>query len=154
MAQGVLRFNFIGIDQGEYTLINIVISFYMINRTLEERLEELTERLNLLTIQQDSINEQVLLTRREVVTVTSALRDNVREAAAADTTRGRVSAVTGSGYYIGDQVVIINPSSNQENHGVVIGETRDGLLKIKPPLGKFIKRLPKNVRKDERSQSW
>ena len=127
----------------------------MINKTLEERLEELTERLNILTIQQDSINEQVLLTRREVTTVTTAIRENTRgtaAAAAANITRERVSAVAGSGYYIGDHVVIINPTGNQENHGTVIGETRDGLLKVKPPLGKFIKRLPKNVRRDERSQ--
>ena len=127
----------------------------MINKTLEERLEELTERLNILTLQQDSINEQVLLTRREVTTVTTAIRDNTRgtaAAAAANITRERVSAVAGSGYYIGDHVVIINPTGNQENHGIVIGETRDGLLKVKPPLGKFIKRLPKNVRRDERSQ--
>ena len=126
----------------------------MINKTLEERLEELTERLNILTLQQDSINEQVLLTRREVTNVTTAIRDNTRGAAAAAATinRERVSAVAGSGYHIGDHVVIINPAVNQENHGIVIGETRDGLLKVKPPLGKYIKRLPKNVRRDERSQ--
>ena len=127
----------------------------MINKTLEERLEELTERLNILTLQQDSINEQVLLTRREVTTVTTAIRDNTRgtaAAAAANITRERVNTVAGSGYYIGDHVVIINPTGDQENHGIVIGETRDGLLKVKPPLGKFIKRLPKNVRRDERSQ--
>ena len=124
------------------------------NKTLEERLDELTERLNFLTIQQDNINEQVTHTRREVVTITTAIRDNAREVAEAEATvtRGRVSAVTGSGYYVGDQVVIINPSEGQENHGTVIGETRDGLLKIKPTLGKYIKRLPKNVRKDECSQ--
>ena len=127
----------------------------MINKTLEERLEELTERLNILTLQQDSINEQVLLTRGEVTAVTTAIRDNTRGAAAtaaATINRERVSAVAGSGYHIGDHVVIINPAVNQENHGIVIGETRDGLLKVKPPLGKYIKRLPKNVRRDERSQ--
>ena len=94
----------------------------------------------------------MLLTRREVVTVTTAIRANAREAAAATITRGRVSAVAGSGYHIGDHVILVNPSENQENHGIVIGETRDGLLKVKPPLGKYIKRLPKNVRRDERSQ--
>ena len=57
----------------------------MINKTLEERLDELTEKLNILTIQQDSINEQVLLTRREVTTVTTAIRNNTRETGEATT---------------------------------------------------------------------
>ena len=57
----------------------------MINKTLEERLDELTEKLNILTIHQDSINEQVLLTRREVTTVTTAIRNNTRETGEATT---------------------------------------------------------------------
>lgn len=126
----------------------------MTNKTLEERLDELTTRLNYLTIQRDEINSRVIHARREVSIITTAIRDNdnAREAAEANIARDRVSAVAGSGYYVGDQVIIINPSPRQENHGEVIGETRDGLLKIKPTLGKYIKRLPKNVRKDERSQ--
>ena len=124
----------------------------MINRTQEERLEELIERLNRLTVQQDSINEQVILTRREVTTITAEIRNRDRETAAATVTRERVIAVAGSGYYVGDHVRILNPYRNQERHGTVIGETRDGLLKVKPLLGKYIKRLPKNVERDERSQ--
>ena len=123
----------------------------MPNKALEEKLDELTTRLNYLTIQYDNINEQVIHTRREVATITTAIRDNARETTEATTNKERVSAVAGSGHYVGEQVVIVNPSTGQENHGVVIGETRNGLLKIKPPLGKYITRLPKNVRKNERS---
>ena len=104
----------------------------MINRTQEERLEELIERLNRLTVQQDSINEQVILTRREVTTITAEIRNRARETATATVTRERVIAVAGSGYYVGDHVRILNPYRNQERHGTVIGETRDGLLKVKP----------------------
>ena len=124
----------------------------MNNETLEERLHELTTKINYLTIKQDEVNRRVNHARRELATITTAIGDNAREATEANITIDRVSAVVGSGYYVGDQVIIINPSPRQENHGEVIGETRDGLLKIKPTLGKYIKRLPKNVRKDEGSQ--
>ena len=122
----------------------------MINKTLEERLEELNTRLNQLTIQQDNINEQVTHTRREVETVATEIRSRTRRPREPETRRESVSAVAGSGYLVGDQVVIINPSPGQENHGVVSGKTRDGLLRIQPPTGKCIRRLPKNVRKNER----
>ena len=124
------------------------------NKTLEERLDELTERLNFLTIQQDNINEQVTHTRRELGTIITAIRDNAEEVTEteATVTKERVSAVAGSGYYIGDKVVITNPSKGQKNQGTVTGETRDGLLKIQPTQGKHIRRLPKNVRKDECNQ--
>ena len=121
----------------------------MTNKTLEERLEELTLRLVDLTIQQDSVNNRVLQTRMEVEIITTAIRDRARETTAAPVRSDRVSAVTGLGYYIGDQVTITNPVPGQETHGVIIGETKDKLLEIKPPLGKYIKRLPKNVHKNE-----
>ena len=91
-------------------------------------------------------------TRREVVIITTSIRDSAREATeaaeaaeAADVTSTReretsaanvirriVSTVASSDYYVGEQVVIINPSTEQENYGVAIGETRDRPLKIKP----------------------
>ena len=123
----------------------------MINKTLEERLEELTLRLVELTIQQDSVNNSVLQTRREVEIINTAIRTRTRETVAAPVRSERVAAVIGSGYYIGDRVTILNPVQGQETHGVVIGETKDRLLKVKPLSGKYIKRLPKNVRRDERS---
>ena len=126
----------------------------MINRTLEEKLEELNTQLNRLTLQQDEINSRVIITRTEVTRLTEEIR--AQTATDANINREnidrRVTAVAGSGYHVGDQVVIINPSPGQENHGRVIGETRDGLLKIKQKSGKYIKRLPKNVRRDERSE--
>ena len=122
----------------------------MINKTLEERLQELNTRLNQLTIQQVNINEQVTHTRREVETINTEIRSRTRRTQGTETLREGVSAVAGSGYLVGDQVIIINPSPGQENHGVVSGETRDGLLRIQPPTGKCIRRLPKNVRKNER----
>ena len=126
----------------------------MINRTLEEKLEELNTQLNRLTLQQDETNSRVIITRTEVTRLTEEIR--AQTATDANINREnidrRVTAVVGSGYHVGDQVVIINPSPGQENQGRVIGETRDGLLKIKPKSGKYIKRLPKNVRRDERSE--
>ena len=144
----------------------------MSNRTLEDKIEELTERLNRLTSQQDNINIRVINTRREINTLREAA-----QASTTTTTRAtrpgtvyhvsehgfqasttakittnrdkpkRTAVITGSGYYIGDQVQIINPSPGQQDQGIVIGETKDKLLKIKPPQGRYIKRLPKNVRK-------
>ena len=148
----------------------------MSNRTLEERIEELTTRLNRLTLQQDNINIRVIYTRRELATLRDAVQANkttttrtrtrtpelgagyhvsehgFQASTTANPTTDRddsrkITVVTGSGYCIGDQVQIINPSPGQEDQGVVIGETRDKLLKIKPILGRYIKRLPKNVRK-------
>ena len=128
----------------------------MINKTLEERLEELNTRFNRLTLLQEDVNSRLIATRAEVTTLAEEIRAQASATAAANTIREnrnrRVTAVPGSGYHIGDQVVVINPSPGQENHDQVIGETRDGLLKVKPPLGKYIKRLPKNVRRDERSK--
>ena len=52
--------------------------------------------------------------RREVAKITTTIRDNARAAAEANVARDRVSAVAGSGYYVGDQVIIINPSPRQK----------------------------------------
>ena len=122
----------------------------MIIKTLEEKLADINIRLNQLTIQQDNINAQVAHTRREVETINTAIRNRTRSTTDTETRIGSVSAVVGSGYLVGDRVIIINPSAGQENQGVVSGETRDRLLKITTPSGKCIRRLPKNVRKDER----
>ena len=125
----------------------------MINRTLEERLEELTTRLNRLTLQQDDINIRVIHTRKELATLIEAIQASTATTTTTTTPVAsrnesrRTVAVAGSGYYVGDRVTIINPSPGQEDQGVIIGETRDKLLKIKPSLGKYIKMLPKNVKK-------
>ena len=116
--------------------------------TLGGRLEELTSQLDGLTVEQDNINSRVVSTRREVAIVKARIAANITREAA----NNRTSAVTGSGYYVHDRVIIINPSKGQGNSGAVVGETRDGLLKIKPPSGKVIRRLPKNVRRDERDK--
>ena len=78
--------------------------------------------------------------------VTAAIRNNTRVKTTTNTARKRVSAVAGSGYHVGDYVLITNPSANQEKQGEVVRETKDGLLKIKTPKGKIIRRLPKKVR--------
>ena len=117
---------------------------------MEENLAELTTRLQYLTIQQDKVNIRVIHTRREVATMTTAIRDRAIETTTPPTTSERVKAVVDSGYHVGDEVTIINPTPGQESHGVIIGETKDGLLKIKPTVGKYIKRLPKNKYEDER----
>ena len=113
----------------------------MIIKSLEERLIELTERLNNLTVQQEEVNTRVAHARIEVAVITEAIRaDQERQSE-------REEAVEGSGYYIGEVVTIINPTAGQERYGVITGRTRDNLLKIKPKSGKGIRRLPKNVRR-------
>ena len=120
----------------------------MIKRTLEERLADLTTKLEDLTIQQDEINERVIHIRREVATLTAAIQYTSTQAATATRNEtNRIEAVARSGYYIEELVAIINPSRGHEHHGIIIGETRDKLLKVKPSVGKYIKRLPKNVRR-------
>ena len=114
----------------------------MNNRTLEERLKELTLKLEKLSTQQDEIQERVTQIKEEV----QSLREETKQSSAQDKDTNRTAAVHGSGYHIGDKVEIINPSRGQENQGVIIGVTKDNLLKIKPEVGKYIKRLPKNVR--------
>ena len=117
----------------------------MNNRTLEEKLQALTEKLETLTVEQDNINEQVLYTRREVAAVTKQIKNKSRQRTTADTGRERVITVAGYGLHIGDYVRIRNPSKDQERQGEIIGVTRDGLLKIRTPLKNIIRRLPKNV---------
>ena len=98
----------------------------MINRTLEEQLEALTSRLARLTAEHDNIKSRVLNTRREAETIIAEISARSREETVTNTTReamtNRTSALVGSGYYVGDQVIVINPSEGQGNHGVVIGE--------------------------------
>ena len=140
--------------------------------TLEERIEELTTRLNRLTLQQDNINTRVMHTTRKLAILREAVQSGTATTImtpvagigyhvgdhgfqTSTTTKSttsrkdsrRMAVVTGSGYCIGDQVYIINPSPGQEDQGVIIGETREKFLKIKPMLGRYIKRLLKNVRK-------
>lgn len=117
----------------------------MNKRILEERLEALRDKLNTMTIQQENINEYVLHTRQEVATVTMEIRNKKRDKTKTDTTRKKVSAVAGSGYHIRDYVLIINPSAKQEKQGEIIRETKEGILKIRTPRGKIIRRLPKNM---------
>ena len=64
-------------------------------------------------MQQDTINEHVIHTRREAIAITISIRDSAREVAEATSTREReaaaanniikrVSVLVGSGYYVGD----------------------------------------------------
>ena len=59
----------------------------------------------------------------EVATLIAAIKCTPAQAATAT----KIEAVAGSGYYIGENVAIINPSRGQEHHGIFIGETRDKL---------------------------
>ena len=55
--------------------------------------------------------------------------------------------VTGSGLIIGDKAKILNPSHGQETACIVCGATNDLFIKIKPKMGKVIRRLPMNLHK-------
>ena len=125
----------------------------MINRTTEEKLTEVTRHLDLLVLHQEQITAQVNQARSAVTRLTAELlvenRAPQTEATAADIAERvpeRIEAVIGSRYYIGDQVEVLNPARGQETEGVVIGKTKDNLLRIQTVTEKVIRRLPKNVR--------
>lgn len=125
----------------------------MINRTTEEKLTEVTRQLDLLVLHQEQITAQVNQARSTVTRLIVELlvenRAPQTEATAADIAERmpeRIEAVIGSRYYIGDQVEVLNPARGQETEGVVIGKTKDNLLRIQTVTEKVIRRLPKNVR--------
>ena len=125
----------------------------MIIRTTEQRITDLTRKLELLVVQQNKINVRVNNTRNRVARLTTTLQQKNRslqeEIATVITTervQERTEAVAGSGYYIGDQVDMQNPNKGQDSSGVVIGRTKYQLIKIQTESGKVLRRLPKNIR--------
>ena len=125
----------------------------MINRTTEEKLTEVTRQLDLPILHQEQITAQVNQARSAVTRLIVELlvenRAPQTEATAADIAEHvpeRIEAVIGYRYYIGDQVEVLNPARGQETEGVVIGKTKDNLLRIQTVTEKVIRRLPKNVR--------
>ena len=125
----------------------------MNNRTTEQQIEDLNRQLELLVVQQDDINVRVIDTRNRVARLTTTLRrehttlqEETTTVVTAERIQERTEAVSGSGYYIGDQVEVRYPREGQASSGVVIGRTKDQLLKVQTASGKVIRRLPKNVR--------
>ena len=125
----------------------------MNNRTTEQQIEELTRQLELLVVQQDDINGRVIDTRNKVARLNITLRrgrttlqEETITVVTAERIQERTEAVSGSGYYIGDQVDVRHPREGQDSSGVVVGRTKDRLLKILTSSGQVIRRLPKNVR--------
>ena len=125
----------------------------MSNRTTEQQIEDLNRQLELLVVQQDDVNARVIDTRNRVEILTTTLRgehttrqEEITTVVTAERAQQRTEAVLGSGYCIGDQVDIRHPREGQESSGVVIGRTKDQLLKVQTASGNVIRRLPKNVR--------
>ena len=110
----------------------------------------MTQELERLVIQQDKINSKVKETRDRVAilkNIAQQERQSQEQASSTESLKRTSEAIKGSGYFIGEQVEIRNPSRGQENQGTIIGKTRDNLLSIKTKSGKIIRRLPKNVRR-------
>ena len=105
----------------------------MINRTTGEQIANLRE-LDNLVIEQDALNSRVAETRNRVATLQALAQQELQEqrtVVTAERVRNRTEAVTGSGYFIGDQIDIHNPSLGQELQGTIVGKTKDNLLRIK-----------------------
>ena len=122
----------------------------MTNMTTGEQVADLTRELEKLGIQQDELNNRGAETRSRVTALnTIALREQQEQRTTGVTERvgKRTEAVKGSGYFIGDQVDIRNPSRGQELQGTVVGRTKDNLLRILTKSGATLRRIPKNVRR-------
>ena len=121
----------------------------MNNGTTNEQITNLTRELENLVIEQEALNNRVTETRERVAALHGIAQLELREQrtiVTAERVQERTEAIEGTGYYIGDQVDIHNPSLGQELRGTVIGKTKDNLLRIQTRTGKVLRRLPKNVR--------
>ena len=122
----------------------------MVKKTTGDKIAHLTQELERLVIQQDKINSKVKETRDRVAilkNIAQQERQSQEQASSTESLKRTSEAIKGSGYFIGEQVEIRNPSRGQENQGTIIGKTRDNLLSIKTKSDKIIRRLPKNVRR-------
>ena len=103
----------------------------------KQEIDLLTNKIKGLELQQANLTSEITKARKEVEGLSKAKPKGKRE------------IIRGSGLYHGDKVVILNPSPKQETKGEVCGITKDGLIKVQPKEGKPIRRLPKNLKKQE-----
>ena len=107
----------------------------MTGRENQDKVQELTNMLNTLFIQQEKITEAILETKEAVNKLTKVIP--------------KTELVEGSGIHFGDRVEILNPNKNQFTAGRAIGVTKDHLVKVKSTTGQVIRRLLKNIKKTE-----
>ena len=105
----------------------------MTGRENQDKVQELINRLELLSIQQEKLTEDILKAKEEVNKLTKV---NLK-----------TELIEGSGICLGDSIEILNPNQNQFTTGIVIGKTKDHLVKFKSITGQVIRRLPKNIKK-------
>ena len=101
---------------------------------MKQEVEELREKLENLEIKQQNLNKEIQETKTRLEKLASTKQVEQKE------------VVSGSGFYQGDKVRVINPSRGQDNTGIICGSTKDNLVKLKTAKGNTIRRLPKNLR--------
>ena len=55
--------------------------------------------------------------------------------------------IPGTGLYLRDKVKVLNPSRGPEERGEVCGKSKELLIKLKPKVGKVVRRIPSNLKK-------
>ena len=107
----------------------------MTERDNQEKLQELINKLESLSIQQEKLTKDILEVKEEVNRLTKV--------------NPKIELVEGSGFCLGDSVKITNPKQNQFTTGIVSGKTKNHLIKVKSTTGQVIRRLPKNLKREE-----
>ena len=110
----------------------------MINDEKKDQLIIITELLQQLELQQQTINTQIDSVKN---TIKSIKRENENR----QYITNKTTTFKGSRLKVGDKVQIINPKGNQQNTGTIIGQTKTGFAKIQTNNNNIVRRLPFNL---------